>query len=331
MKKKQFILGMCFILLAIMTGCRDSSIDQGKEIVQQEEVVSKEEPLYNTAFEKYDEDEVIALILDQPGDEIVEGLTQLETYTHHKDIGRLLIIPKYNGTKIEVKKVIFDGEKILEGETLYTKSYTGDNYGLLIETNRPEGIPELLVSVSIENRQATYIIAENGKDGVPALGYLEANEEDQMKQEIENEEVDEQVQIIYPIEEGDSLQDYTLLNVNEVDIDNDEQMETIEVYCQASLNEDGELVMDDGNGWKLVVRKDEQLYPVFDGFIQLGKLEYKGYEEYGDTTVFHLLISKVQGAGLTMYDCYYDENQDAFISKEVYQTTGNIGFYNITY
>ena len=45
MKKKQFILGVCFILLASLTGCRDSSIDQGKEVVQQEEVVSKEEPL----------------------------------------------------------------------------------------------------------------------------------------------------------------------------------------------------------------------------------------------------------------------------------------------
>lgn len=332
MKKKQFILGMCFILLAIMTGCRDSSIDQGKEIVQRAEVVSKEEPLYNTAFEKYDEDEVIALILDQPGDEIVEGLTQLETYTHHKDIGRLLIIPKYNGTKIEVKKVIFDGEKIVEGETLYTKAYTGDDYGLLVETNRPEGIPELLVSVSIGSRQATYIIAENGKDGVPALGYLEANEEDQTKQEIENEVVDEQVQIIYPIEEGDSLEGYNLLDVNEIDIDDDKQMEEIEVYCTAVLDENGELVMDDGNGWKIIVRKDGQLYPVFDSFIQLGQLEYKSYMEYGDTNVFHLLISKAQGAGLKMYDCYYDENQDAFISKEVYKTTGNIGFsYDIAY
>ena len=192
MKKMQFILGMCFILLAMMTGCRDSSMDQGKEIVQEAEVVSKEEPLYNTAFEKYDEDEVIALVLDQPGDEIIEGLTQLETYTYYEDMGRILIIPKYNGTKIEVKKVVLDGEKIVEGETLYSNSYKGDDYGLLIEANRPEGLPELFVSVSIGSRQSTFMIAEDGKDGVPALGYLKADEEEQTKQGSENEEVDEQ-------------------------------------------------------------------------------------------------------------------------------------------
>ena len=334
MKKRQFILGMCLILLAIITGCKDSSINQETGVVQQTEGVSKEEPFYNAAFEKYAEDEVVALIINEPEEEIVKGLTSLETYTHYKDMGQLLIIPKYNGTKIEVKKVIFDGEKLVEGEILYTKPYTGDDYGLLIETVRPEGIPELLISVSTGNKQATYIIAENGRDGVPALMYLRVDGENQTKQEIENEELDEEVQIIYPIEEGNSLEDYTLLSVNEVDIDNDKQMEAIEVYCTASLGENGELVMDDGNRWKLIVRKGEQLYPVFDSFIQLGNLEYKAYSEYRadrDTSVFHLLISNIQGAGFAMYDCYYDENQDAFISKKVYQTTGNIGFHNITY
>lgn len=181
MKKKQCILGMCFILLAIMTGCRGSSIKQSNEILQEAEilrgveVVSKEEPLYNTAFEKYAEDEVIALIINEPVQEVVEGLTGLETYTHHENSEKLLIIPKYNDSQIEVKKVVFDGEKLVEEETLYAKSYTGDDYGLLVETFRPEGIPELLVSVRIGNRRATYVIAEDGKDGIPSLMYLRVN------------------------------------------------------------------------------------------------------------------------------------------------------------
>lgn len=331
MKKKQFILGMCFILLAIITGCRDTSINQGKEVIQEAEVVSKEESFYNKAFEKYAQDGIVALIINEPEEEVIKGLTSLETYTHHKDIGKLLVIPKYNGTKIEVKKVNFDGENIVEGETLYTKSYTGDDYGLLIETVRPEGIPELLVSVSIGERQATYIIAEDGKDGIPALMYLNANEEDKTKQEVEDQEVDEEVQIIYPMEEGDSLQDYTLLNVNKIDMEDDGRIETIEVYCTASLGEDGQLIMDDGNRWKLIVRKDEKLYTIFDSFIQIGRLEYRAYGEYGDPSVFHLLISNVQGAGFTMYDCYYDESQDAFISKKAYQATGNISVYGRGY
>lgn len=335
MKKKQCMLGMCFILLAIITGCGGSSIkqgtEQGKEILHGAEGVSKEEPLYNTAFEKYAEDEVIALIINEPGQEVVEGITRLETYTHYENSGKLLLIPKYNGTQIEVKKVIFDGEKLVEGETLYTKSYTGDDYGLLVETFRPEGIPEVLVSVRIGDRQATYIIAENGKDGIPERVYLTQDGENKTQSERESQEVDEQVQIIYPMEEGEDMQGYNLVNVNEMDIDDDEQMEKIEVYCTAALNEDGELRMDDGNGWRLIVHKDGKLYPVVDSSIQLGKLEYKSYMEYGETNVFHLLISKAGGAGLTMYDCYYDEKQDAFVSKVVYQTTGNIGFNGIKY
>lgn len=105
MKKKQFILGVCFILLASLTGCRDSSIDQGKEVVQQEEVVSKEEPLYNTAFEKYAKDEVVALIMNKPEEEVIKGLTCLDTYTHLENIEELLrflykgIIIKHNKTE----------------------------------------------------------------------------------------------------------------------------------------------------------------------------------------------------------------------------------------
>lgn len=335
MKKKQGMLGMCLILLVIITGCGGSSIkqgaEQGKEILHGAEVISKEEPLYNTAFEKYAEDDVIALIINEPGQEVVEGLTSLETYTHHENSGKLLMIPKYNGTKIEVKKVVFDGEKLVEGETLYTKDYTGDDYGLLVETFRPEGIPEVFVSVRIGNKQATYIIAENGKDGIPELVYLTQDGENKTQPERESQEVDEQVQIIYPMEEGEDMQGYNLVNVNEMDIDDDEQMEKIEVYCTAALNEEGELSMDDGNGWRLIVHKDGKRYPVFDSSIQLGKLEYKSYTEYGETNVFHLLISNAGGAGLKMYDCYYDKNQDAFVSKMVYRTTGNIGFNDIKY
>ena len=52
MKKKQYMLGMCFILLGMITGCGDLSIKQEKEILQGTEEVHKEELLYNTAFEK---------------------------------------------------------------------------------------------------------------------------------------------------------------------------------------------------------------------------------------------------------------------------------------
>lgn len=176
MKKIQLILGIYCILLFVMTGCRDSSIEQGKEILQGQDIVSKEEPLYNTAFEKYTKDEGVALIINEPEEEIVEGLTKLETYIHHENSEKLLIIPKYNGSEIEVKKVAFDGEKLVENESLYANTSTEDGYGLLIETFRPEGIPELLIRVTIGDKEVSYVIAEDGKEGVPTLIYLNVNE-----------------------------------------------------------------------------------------------------------------------------------------------------------
>ena len=333
MKNKLSILGMYFMLLVMITGCGSLPIKQGQEVKQQgAEVVNQEEPLYNTAFEKYDEDGVIALIINNPEQEVIEGLTYLETYTHHENSEKLLIIPKYNGTKIEVKKVDFQGEKPVEGETLYTKSSTEDDYGLLVETFKAEGMPEVLVSVSIGDRQTTYVVAEDGKDGIPKLMYLTDDGENKTKEEIQGQETDEEEQIIQPMVGEEVLEGYSLLDTKEIDINNDGQMEEVQVYSTAGISEEGELVMDDGNGWKLIVRKDEKLYPVFDDYIQLGTLEYKSYMAYeDDTNVFHLLISSAEGAGLTMYDCYYDEEQDVFISKKVYQTTGNIGFHGIEY
>ena len=101
-----------------------------------------------------------------------------------------------------------------------------------------------------------------------------------------------------------------------------------DLYCTADYDEYGELMMDDGNGWALVMRKDDRIYPILEPtYIQLGQLEYKVYMEYGDEeTIMHVLVSKVQGAGMEMYDCYYDSEGDYFVLENVYETTGNIGF-----
>lgn len=335
MKRIQVILGGCLILLGIVTGCSHTSYNkQEKEVVQSVEEAIEEKAFYNTAFEQYAQDNVVALVLNDPEQELVNRLTHLETYKHSENTEQLLIIPKYNGSKIEIKKVSFDGKKIVEQETLYTKRSTQNDYGLLIQTFRPEGIPELLVRVTTGDETVAYLIAENGKDGAGVPIYLSTNEVYQSDKPLKNEQLDEIEEIIYPMEEESSLQDYTLLSINEADIDYDKQMETIEVYCSASLGEDGNLIMDDGNKWKVIVRKGNKLYPVLDSFIQLGHLEYKTYGEYREEKeehVFHLFISKIQGAGFTMYDCYYDDTQEVFISKKAYQTVGNTEMYGITY
>lgn len=316
MGKSKVILAIGILTLTLVTGCSNGGIRSGAVNLKGIEQTQKEEQLYNVAFEKYAADEKLGVILSTPDDEVLASITGLERYVHYANSEKLLVLPKYNGATVEVKKLGFDGEKLVEEETLYSKQHSTDDYGLLVEAFRPEGLPELLIRVSYQEKIATYIVAENGKEGTPSLFYL--------KEEKEEESLG-LGEVIVPIE-GDVTAGYYLHHVDEVDIDQDGRSESLEVYSTATVDEAGNLLMDDGNDWKLVVRKGNKQYLIVDDFIQLGKLEYKTYEEYGDERVFHLLITKAQGAGLTMYDCYYDGEQDAFISQVVYETKGNIGF-----
>lgn len=312
-----FLVGI--ILSIFITGCRSQVLEPD---------INNTQPVgqlvldyaYNTAFEKYAEEQVLGIIINEPTSDLLESFAHLETYKHSEEGERLLIVPKYNGSTVTAQRVQFEDEEFVIKETLYSKEQTEDNYGLMLETIRPEGIPELMLTITANGKSIEYLVAYNGKDSTPPIEYLELEEQEESQEAKE-------VQIIPFIDDGTYLEGYNLLDRREVDIDQDEVMESLELYCTAGYNEAGELLMDDGERWILLVSKDGQLYPVIEpSFIQLGHLEYKIYNDYEGENSFHVLVSEVQGAGLILRDCYYDKKSNSFISKVVYQTTGNIGF-----
>lgn len=318
MKKRLGLLIIGLAMAMLSTGCAKVGVEQDLTQVESSGQVNTG-CIYNTAFEKYAEDEELGIIINEPTQEELGKITQLDTYKHVENSEKMLIIPKYKGSHVIIRKVEFDDNGIAVKETVYSQEQTEDNYGLLLETVRPEGIPELMLTITTDEKSIDYLVAYNGKEGTQPIEYLILEADETIK---ENEEI----KVIEPMLEGDYLEGYNLLDQREVDIDYDEVMESLEVYSTAGYDENGMLLMDDGQEWALIVRKGDQIYPVFErDYIQLGKLEYKTYTEYLEEDIFHLLISKVQGAGIIMYDCYYDQAQDAFVSEIVYQTTGNIG------
>lgn len=132
--------------------------------------------------------------------------------------------------------------------------------------------------------------------------------------------------VIEGMAEGDYLGDMNLLDQREVDIDYDHEEEQLEVYSTAGYGDDGHLMLDDGQEWAIIVRKGDQIYPISPRkYNQQGDLEYKVYTEFTEEgNIFHVLIIHVQGAGIQIEDCYYDQESEQFISKQVYTTKGNV-------
>lgn len=84
-----------------------------------------------------------------------------------------LLIPKYSGTKIEVNEVEWDNNtmSLIPTKTLYTNNATLDDYGLILTSIEPDGIPSLSVTVTYEDKQYTYYFQADGKGDRPKTQY----------------------------------------------------------------------------------------------------------------------------------------------------------------
>lgn len=321
MKKRLWGL-MLVVVGSLMIGCIAKVLSQ--ENISGPGVLVSGDCAYNRVYEEYANQNDLGIILNEPSLEILAKFEHLETYKDVENGEKLLVIPKYKGSQVIVQRVELEGNDFVVKDTVYNKDETEEKYGLLLETARPEGIPYLNISISSGREVVNYLVSYNGKTGTPDIEYLTIGK----TEEVKEHEQDQEKQVIQAITEGNYLDGYNLLHQDEVDIDYDEEIEILEVYSIAGYNEDGRLMLDDGQEWALIIREGDQIYPIFPKtHIQLGRLEYKVYTDY-DEEIFHILISKIQGAGITMYDCYYDQESNTFISKVVYETTGNVGVVN---
>lgn len=307
------------ILSISLVGCNQAQNGEQEEV--KAPVVTAavpEESIYNNAYEQYNNLTDLGVIINAPKEEDFSQLNKLDEYDYDKSANEnMLIIPKYNGTKITVSSVEYTGERYITKDVLYSVDSTPEGYGLLLKANRPEGMAQIGVYVTYKEKTAEYIIKpENGKDGSTENAYLKIETEDESSDDGD---------VIVPEQDANTyLKGLNCFNRYEIDIDQDGKNESIEVYCQGTVDENGQYLLDDGQNWALILRKDGEIYPLFEkSYIQFGGLEYTVYEDYEDYGRTHIMVSYNTGAAMIYYDCTYDE-ESGYIRRESVYEANNI-------
>lgn len=317
-KKWAIFLIVSIIASTFFVGCNErNKVVPTSDIISPSPTAETEiiESSYNSVFEKYNTNIAeLGLVINAPDQETINSLPQVETYKQLDTKDNLLIIPKYNGSKVTISKVEYTGERFIAKDTLYAKEGTPEGYGLLLYAIRPEGIPEIMITVTYKNKSIDYVIAEDGKDGHEGIEYL--------KLETEDMGISHSGEMITPIQDATYLEGLNRFSSYVVDFDLDGINETLEVYCQGEIADDGTYLLDDGQVWTLIIRKGEDIFPLFEkSYIQLGGLEYLVYIDYNDYERLHILFQYKAGAGLMTFDCVYDEESGNFRRNVVYEAS----------
>lgn len=318
-QKWRTLLAIGIICSMSLVGCNQTTQEPQEEVTPIAPVetgaVSKES-IYNNVYEEYNHLAELGVIINNPTDEDLNRLNTLEKYVFDQNASdTMLIIPKYNGTKITVSTVEYTGERYIEKDVLYSIDSTGDGYGLLLQADRVEGTAQIIVNIAYEGKSSQYPVVPN-KDGNNGNEYLRIDTEDMKPQEGN---------VITPEVNADTYLDgLNCFSRSEVDMDGDGNNETIEVYCQGQMDGEGNYLLDDGQEWTIVLRHDNQIYPLFErSYIQLGGLEYSIYKDYNDYERVHIIVTYNTEAAIMYYDCTYDE-ESGFIRRESLFEANNI-------
>lgn len=132
--------------------------------------------------------------------------------------------------------------------------------------------------------------------------------------------IEENTVSIAAIEEADYLGGLNLIRDYEIDVDEDGTEEIVGLYSNAQVDASGELLLDDGQEWALIVRKGDTIYPLVERmYIQMGILGVTIYTDYEQDETIHILADYRSGAGMSTYDFTYDAKESAFIGRTLYE------------
>jgi hypothetical protein len=150
--------------------------------------------------------------------------------------------------------------------------------------------------------------SENGETEVEGNDSEGAETESDTPSETENTKVFLTAKKIesYPV----SLYDRT-----EFDLDDDGEDEIIELHVNAEQAEDGEYDWDDGQNWLLVVKDGDQTYPLFDGWVQIGKLSFSLLKS-GEKPM--LILLKTGTAEFALQRFTYNKEENGYIQETIY-------------
>ncbi|MHC0037735.1 hypothetical protein [Pseudoneobacillus sp. C159] len=117
----------------------------------------------------------------------------------------------------------------------------------------------------------------------------------------------------------------SLYDETEFDVDGDGDAEKVELYTNAEKLDNGEFAWDDGQNWLLVVKDGDQTYPLFDGWVQLGKLSFWLLESEGTPMI---ILLKTGTAEFTLQTFTFNEKEKGFIQKTQFNPTDVNFWYN---
>ena len=273
--------------------------------------------------------ENLALVVNMPDESFLSTIKHLETYGEEDILESFIMIPMYNGTKVQLITLEYEDDNLIPKEIVYEKSASEEGYGLYVRTIRPEGAPHLKLRLEYEGSTAEYIITYNGKEGTPKYEYISQTKERQEEDGDKQEDIyDLEGELITPIQDNDYTEGLNLIDSSICDIDNDANSEMIDVYCQAELDEQGNPMFDDGQEWSIVLRKENKVYPLFErSYIQLGGLSYQAFESFEDN-MYHILVIHEESSLMVIYDCIYNPETKELRREKVYEQYNIINYRN---
>ena len=128
----------------------------------------------------------------------------------------------------------------------------------------------------------------------------------------------EKKEVILPEEDTAYLDGLNLFKQTEVSTVDGEVF--INLYVDAELDSQGELILDDGQEWALIAYKDDVAYPLIPRtYIQNGELNYTVYTDYEESDKLHIIGQLSASAEVYYYDFTYEDN--TFNRKTIFEAS----------
>ncbi|NLK72943.1 MAG: hypothetical protein GX285_08000 [Clostridiales bacterium] len=136
-------------------------------------------------------------------------------------------------------------------------------------------------------------------------------------EQYENKNENEIIEAV-PIESVDT-KSMTKLDEFTYDLDLDGSEEKIELYIAAERDENGELMLDDGQNWLLTVLDGENAFPLLSEYVQLGSV-YFTVSNSSEDEVSNINVIVSTGAGYTQKSYSFNSDKDGYVGGIVYSS-----------